>query len=163
MATTETPSEQRFMVLGSVGFGKTTLLRALEGAGEAARKTQMVDYAGWGIDTPGEYSEMGMFRNHLITTANDASVLLVIQDATRARSSFPPGFFLMFSQTVIGLVTKIDRPDADIAHASRLLRDAGVRGDIYPVSAVEGTGIEELRQRLLALGLVHHSASNTEE
>ena len=50
----------RFMLIGGVNAGKTTLLKALEYKNpELARKTQMIDYGGWGIDTPGEFTEMG--------------------------------------------------------------------------------------------------------
>ncbi|HMQ35867.1 MAG TPA: EutP/PduV family microcompartment system protein, partial [Chloroflexaceae bacterium] len=63
------------MLLGGVGAGKTSLLRTLEGCGRPARKTQMVEYAGWGIDTPGEYAERGSFRGNLVATAGDAPLL----------------------------------------------------------------------------------------
>ena len=137
------------MLWGGIGAGKTTLLRALEGTSGAARKTQMIDYGGWGIDTPGEYSEMGNFRQHLVATAGDAKLLVVVQDATRPSSNFPPGYFLMFSQPTIGVVTKTDLPAADVERASGLLRQCGVRGDIFHVSAITGSGLGTLRQNLL--------------
>jgi ethanolamine utilization protein EutP len=141
------------MVVGAVGAGKTSWLCALEGAPREARKTQMIDYSGTGIDTPGEYSEMPMFREHLMAAAADADVLVVVQDATCARSCFPPGYFTMFRQPTIGLVTKIDLPDADVGRATKLLRESGVKDDVFPVCAIDGTGLGAMRQRLLAYGL----------
>ena len=138
-----------FMVLGAVGSGKTSLMRALEGTGEEACKTQSLDYAGWGIDTPGEYSEMGFRRVSLVAAATDARVLVVVQDATRSQSCFPPHYLLMFPQKAIGAVTKVDLPNANIEKATRLLRESGVKGDVYPVSAYSGEGVDVLRQRLL--------------
>src|SRR5689334_5724567 len=91
-------SKWRFMLWGGIGAGKSTLLHTLEQAPGPVRKTQMIDYAGWGIDTPGEYSEMGNFRQHLVTTACDAQLLVVVQDATRKHSNFPPNYFVMFGQ-----------------------------------------------------------------
>ncbi len=137
------------MLWGGIGAGKTTLLRALEGECVPARKTQMIDYAGWCIDTPGEYSEMGNFMRHLVTTASDAQLLVVVQDATRPHSNFPPKYFLMFSQPTIGVVTKTDAPAADVERATVLLRQCGVTGEVFHVSAITGSGLSMLRQTLL--------------
>lgn len=139
------------MLLGGVGAGKTTLMRALEGAGKAARKTQMIEYAGWAIDTPGEYAERSSFRGHLVATASDAQLLVAVHDATRRGSNFPPHYFTQFTRPIIGVVTKIDAAGADVGRATALLRAAGVRGEIFPVSATTGSGLSTLRQSLLTL------------
>lgn len=140
----------RFMLCGGVGAGKTTLLRAIEGDASPARKTQAIEYSRRAIDTPGEYAELGRFRNHLAATASDAQLLLVVQDATRARASFPPNYFSQFTRSVIGVVTKIDAPGADLARATALLREVGVAGAIIPTSAITGSGLSPLRQALLS-------------
>ena len=143
-----------FMLWGGVGAGKTTLLKALQQEESVSiRKTQMMDYAGWGIDTPGEYSEMGDLRRHLVSASSDARLIIVLQDATRPASNFPPNYFLMFPQTVIGVVTKIDAVHADPTRASAVLRQIGVQGQIFQVSAITGSGLSELRQILLAYSL----------
>jgi ethanolamine utilization protein EutP len=142
----------RFMLWGGVGAGKTTLLKALTEESEIpVRKTQMVDYSNWGIDTPGEYSEMGHLRRHLVSTACDAHLLVVVHDATRDTTNFPPNYFLMFPQGAIGVVTKIDIPTTDTERATAILRQIGVLGDIFYVSAITGSGLSELRQNLIAL------------
>lgn len=139
----------RFMLFGSVGAGKTTLLRALEEKDlTTAGKSQMIDYSGWGIDTPGEYSEMGHYRRVLVTTAFDAQLLVVVQDATRERPIFPPHYFLMFPQRTIGVVTKVDHPQANIERSFSMLVAAGVTGEIFCVSALTGYGISALRDFL---------------
>jgi ethanolamine utilization protein EutP len=124
----------RFMLWGGIGAGKTTLLRALQG-GRAVIKTQMIEHDGLAIDTPGEYSEMGRLRRHLQTTAADAQLILVVHDATRERSNFPPNYFLMYRQPVLGVAIEI-------------LRQVGVTGPVFCVSAFTGSGIEELRKAL---------------
>lgn len=141
-----------FMLWGGVGAGKTTLLKALQAAGvpDSVRKTQMIDYSDWGIDTPGEYSEMGNLRRHLVSTATDAHVLVAVHDATREMSNFPPNYFLMFPQPSIGVVTKIDLPDADPKRAAAILRRVGVTKEIFYVSAINGSGLAKLRQNLLS-------------
>lgn len=138
------------MLVGGVGAGKTTLLQALENKStDFIGKTQMIDYAGWGIDTPGEFSELGHLRRALVSTAFDAQLLVVVQDATREDSIFPPYYFLMFPQHTIGVVTKMDDKEADAERARTLLAKAGVTGEIFYVSASTGFGISELRAYLL--------------
>jgi ethanolamine utilization protein EutP len=140
----------RFILVGGVNAGKTTLLKALEFKSPAAvRKTQMIDYGGWGIDTPGEFAEIGGLRRVLISTAFDARLLIVVQDATREDSVFPPNYFLMFPQHTIGVVTKIDDQEAAVERARAFLAAAGVIGEIFNVSALTGEGIPELRAFLL--------------
>lgn len=150
MKHTEKAMPWRFMLFGGVGAGKTTLMRALEDRDPAlTRKSQMIDYSGWGIDTPGEYSEMGHYRRVLLTTSFDAQVVVVVQDATDERMIFPPHYFLMFPQHTIGVVTKVDHPQADIERARSLLAAAGVTGEVFCVSALTGDGISTLRDYLL--------------
>jgi ethanolamine utilization protein EutP len=147
-----------FMLWGGVGAGKTTLLRALQHQeNNDVRKTQMVDYSGWGVDTPGEYCEMGDLRRHLVAASADARLILVVHDATRATTNFPPNYFRMFTQTVLGVVSKIDAAGADPQRATAILRQVGVQGEIYYVSAITGSGLSDLRQILLA-----HSQSQGE-
>ena len=137
----------RFMLWGGIGVGKTTLLHALQG-GRPTSKTQMVEYDGCGIDTPGEYSEMGRLTRHLLATATDADLLVVVHDATRDTTQFSPGYFHMFNQPVIGVVTKVDAPCADPPRAELILRQIGVQDTIYRVSAVTGSGLDDLRTAL---------------
>lgn len=150
VGTTASGARWRFILVGGISAGKTTLLRALENkAAFDARKTQMVDYSGWGIDTPGEFAEMRHYRGMLMAVYFDAQLIVAVQDATRSDSFFPPGYFKMFPQTTVGVVSKIDAAEADTERASRLLRQAGVTGEIYCVSAITGSGISKLRDDLL--------------
>lgn len=151
MKHTEDARPWRFMLFGGIAAGKTTLLRALEEKElSTAGKSQMIDYSGWGIDTPGEYSEMGHYRRVLMTTSFDAQLLVVVQDATFERSIFPPHYFLMFPQHAIGVVTKVDLPQANIERSRSMLIAAGVTGELFCVSAVTGFGISALRDFLLS-------------
>jgi ethanolamine utilization protein EutP len=140
-----------FMLWGGVGAGKTTLLQALQQQeNKGVRKTQMIDYSGWGVDAPGEYCEMGDLRRHLLAASADARLILVVHDATRPATNFPPNYFRMFTQPVVGVVSKIDADGADLERAAAVLRQIGVQGEIYYVSAITGSGLSSLRQMLLA-------------
>lgn len=138
------------MIWGGVGTGKTTLLKALrDEATPSVLKTQMVEYSGAAIDTPGEFSEMTRLRFHLQAMCSDADLFLVVHDATRQFTNFPPLYFNMFRQPSFGVATKMDAPEADAEQANAILRQIGVSGDIFLVSAVTGMGISELRQAIL--------------
>ena len=136
------------MVWGGIGAGKTTLLKALSSRDMAVIKTQMVEYVGEAIDTPGEYSEMSRMRRHLLSTASGAQLLLVVQDAARPESFVPVNYFLMFKQPVLGVVTKIDDPSARPDQAIEILRHIGVTGEIFCVSSHTGEGIDALKSAL---------------
>jgi len=147
---TENNRAWRFMLFGGVGAGKTTLLHALEGNNlDLAVKSQMIDYSGWGIDSPGEYSEMGQYRQVLLTAAFDAQLILVVQDACRNETVFPPHYFLMFPQQVLGVVSKIDAEGADPIRARRLLEEMGVTEKVFFVSSLTGLGISSLKEYLI--------------
>ncbi len=139
-----------FMIFGGKSCGKTALLQALEGK-EAlpTARSKGIDYSGWGIDISGEYCESGKLRRELVSAALKAKLLMVVQDATSDRLVFPPHYFLMYPHPKIGVVTKIDLPDADPQRAAGLLRAAGVEGEIFFVSVLSGEGISDLRDFLL--------------
>jgi ethanolamine utilization protein EutP len=140
----------RFILFGGVGVGKSTLKAVLNNqTPTTVCKSQMIDYSGFGIDTPGEYSEMGRMRNVLSVVAFDAELLVVVQDGLAQRSIFPPGYFNMYSQPKIGVVNKMDLPGADYKRGQRLLKEAGVDGPIFCVSAITGDGISALRDFIL--------------
>lgn len=136
------------MVIGRSGAGKSTLLAALAQEDAPVRKTQMVEYRGWVVDTPGEYAELPRFHGSLRTTAMHASLVLVVQDALAHRPTLPPGFCRAFPVPVVGVVTKIDRPDARPAEAESHLEQSGVPGPYVRVSALTGEGLDQLHRQI---------------
>lgn len=139
-----------FMIFGGKSSGKTTLLLALEGKDPTlATRSKGIDYSGWGIDISGEYCESGKLRRELVTTALKAKLLIVVQDAASEHLVFPPHYFLMYPHPKIGVVTKMDLPDANPQRATDLLRAVGVDGVIFYVSALSGEGISGLRDFLI--------------
>ena len=139
-----------FMLFGAKSSGKTALLLALEGKQpEPSSRSKGIDYSGWGIDVAGDYCESGKLRRELVSAAMKAKVLIVVQDATSDRLVFPPHYFLMYPHPKIGVVTKMDLPDADPQRAAGLLRAAGVDGEIFYVSVLSGEGVSDLRDFLM--------------
>lgn len=142
----------KIMVSGPVGAGKTSLIHALLKIDAAVRKTQAISFLGGAIDTPGEYAQIPRFYSALLVTSMEASHILLAKDATDPHPSVPPGFARMFARPVIGVITKIDLPQADIAKAEGHLRQAGVEPPFFAVSALTGQGIRELHEFLAERG-----------
>ncbi len=140
---------KKVMIIGAIGSGKSTLVKALMGESGSAAKTQSLVYRDWLIDTPGEYSENPLYYRSLMATAHEAAAVLLVHDATRERNYFPPGFASGFPVAAFGAVTKIDHAKADPKLALDFLRQAMPEGNIVMTSSLEHTGIEELRQMLV--------------
>lgn len=132
------------MFIGEWKAGKSSLIRALSHADYTSRKVLAVDFFHNFVNTPSEFLENRRFYPALITASADCDVLAFVQDATRRSCQIPPAFASMFNRRVIGVITKIDLPEADIRRARRFLEHAGVR-DIFCVSVTQGTGMDALR------------------
>ncbi|MFC5527878.1 EutP/PduV family microcompartment system protein [Cohnella yongneupensis] len=139
---------RRIMVIGAVGSGKSTLILALLNDKLPASKTQSLHFLDWLIDTPGEYTENPLFYRSLMATSHQASAVLLVQDATQGRCTFPPLFAGGFPVPCIGAITKLDHPGAEPDRAESLLRQALPQGAIVRVSAIAGIGIQGLREQL---------------
>lgn len=140
---------RRVMIIGAIEAGKSSLIKALFNDNQPARKTQTLEYHDWIIDTPGEYSENPMYYRSLMATALEAGTLVMVQDATRDRNYFPPGFSQGFPISPIGVITKIDHPEADVEKAISFLRESLPQGEIFLTSSVSKSGIDQLRARLM--------------
>lgn len=139
---------QRIMVVGPVGVGKSTLLHALYG-GDPVTKTQSLQYGGQAIDTPGEFVDNPFYHHALFATALEATLIVFLQAADGERLTFPPGFTSGFPKKAIGVVTKTDLTGGDVERATDFLAMIGVaRKDIFPVSALHGDGITQLKEFL---------------
>ncbi|MFZ5975513.1 MAG: EutP/PduV family microcompartment system protein [Bacillota bacterium] len=135
---------KRVMLMGCTGAGKTTLIQALRGEALVYGKTQAVDYVDRYIDTPGEFSENRWMRGYLQVAGSGADIIAFVQSATDTQAMFTNGYRSFFNAPVIGIVTKIDHPEADVEYAREMLELAGVE-EIYPVSAFTQEGLIELR------------------
>lgn len=138
----------RVMIVGAVGSGKSTLIKALNRSEGGATKTQSLVFDSKSIDTPGEYMENPFFYRALFATSLEADTLVFIQDATRNISIFPPGFAGAFTKRTIGVVSKLDHPEANVDRAKGFLKSLGLSGPVAAVSALQGNGMEQLRELL---------------
>lgn len=131
------------MLAGRVGCGKTTLTQAMQGERISYCKTQYINHFATVIDTPGEYAETKTLSRGLALYSYEADVIGLLLSATESQSLYPPNISGSVNRELIGIITQIDHPDADIPQAARWLRLTGCTR-VFPVSAITGEGLPEL-------------------
>lgn len=131
------------MLLGRVAAGKTTLTQALRGEEIKYYKTQYVNYLDTVIDTPGEYTERRETSGALALYAYEADVVGLVLSANEPYSIFSPCLTSMVNRETIGIITGIDKSDANVERVTRWLHLAGCK-KVFPVSSITGEGIEAL-------------------
>ena len=135
------------MFAGRSEAGKTTITQALKGETIHYHKTQYVNRFDVIIDTPGEYAQVHHLGAALAMYAFEADVCGLILSATEPYSLFPPCCTPVCNRPVIGVVTKINSPYADVDRAERWLRLAGCE-TIFKVDSHTGEGIGEILEYL---------------
>lgn len=138
---------KKVMLIGETRAGKSSLIRALSGIDFRSHRAMAVEYVSDFINTPGEFLENSWFYHALITSSADCDIVLMVQDATRNTSLFPPLFAPIFNRPVIGVISKMDLPNAIPERAERFLRNAGAR-TIVPLSVEDETSLDALRGML---------------
>ena len=134
---------KKIMLFGRVAAGKTTLTQALRGEEIKYYKTQYVNYMDTVIDTPGEYTERRETSGALALYAYEADVVGFVLSANEPYSIFSPCLTSMVNRETIGIITGIDKPDANVERVTRWLKLAGCK-KVFPVSSITGEGIKEL-------------------
>lgn len=138
----------RILLIGGIGAGKTSLKQMLMNEQVSYQKTQMLDFSRTFIDCPGEYLEIPRFYHVLIDTSHQVSEIWALQDATKQRTFYPPKFAKVFRKPIIGVITKVDLPNANVEQALTLLTYAGITEPFYQTSIMNGEGYAPLRLRL---------------
>ncbi len=138
---------KKIILIGRSECGKTTLTQALRGETITYHKTQYVNRFDVIIDTPGEYAENKMLGGALALYSYEAQVVGLLLSATEPYSLYPPNITNMANREVIGIVTKVDEPQARPDRAERWLRLAGCK-TVFFVSAATGEGVGEILEHL---------------
>ena len=140
---------RRIIFIGKSGAGKTTLTQTMKNKPVEYHKTQYVNYHDVIIDTPGEYAQSRRFSKALALYTYEADVVGILCAANEPYSLFPGGVAAQANRECIGIVTKIDLPDANVPLADRWLENAGV-SRIFHVNSLKGEGVQEILDYLLA-------------
>jgi ethanolamine utilization protein EutP len=138
---------RKIILIGRSECGKTTLTQALRGEKITYHKTQYVNYFDVIIDTPGEYAENSNLGGALALYSYEADVIGLLISAREPYSLYPPNVTACATREVIGIVTQIDKPDADREQARRWLELAGCE-KIFFVSSVTGEGVSDILEYL---------------
>lgn len=138
---------KKLILIGRVAAGKTTLTQALRGEEIKYFKTQYVNYLETIIDTPGEYTERRETSGALSLYAYEADIVGLVLSANEPYSIFSPCLTSMVNREVIGIISGIDKPDANVERVRRWLTLAGCK-KIFPLSAITGEGVRELAEYL---------------
>ncbi|MGN0426838.1 MAG: EutP/PduV family microcompartment system protein [Agathobacter sp.] len=138
---------RKLILMGRSMAGKTTLTQALRGEEIHYYKTQDVKHYESVIDTPGEYAQSHRLAKALALYTYEADVVGILCSATEPYSLFPPNCTSQANRECIGIVTKIDLPNANVALADRWLKTAGCKR-IFHVDSIRGVGIKEILEYL---------------
>lgn len=142
-----------FALIGQVDCGKTALMNALLESHDEVRKTQSAVFHGHNvIDTPGEFTGCHAYYGALLSTVLEVNTIVYLQPANSTIFSMPAGLLQVYpNKRVIGVISKVDLPDADVKRARRILHDNRVPEPYFETSTVTGTGVAELRAYLADL------------
>ena len=134
---------KRLILMGRVAAGKTTLTQALKGEQLHYCKTQYINYTDTIIDTPGEYTEVHTLSAALALYAYEADVIGLVISANEPFCVFPPCCTCLVNREVIGIISGIDRPGANLEQATRWLKLCGCTR-IFPCSSYTGEGLADI-------------------
>lgn len=138
---------RKLVLMGRSEAGKTTLTQALRGEEIHYYKTQYVNHYESVIDTPGEYAQSHRLGKALALYTYEADVVGILVSAVEPYSLFPPNVTCQANRECIGIVTKIDLPNANIELADRWLEIAGCK-EIFHVNSLKGVGVADILEYL---------------
>lgn len=141
----------KYLMVGSKGCGKTSLILALLGQYDPDMRivpTQGLTCYGPYIDLPGNYCDNPDCYSILSVCSQQAQFIILVMGANQRLMPVPEGFVRLFIRPVIGVITKIDELNANCEKAELWLRRAGVTGPVFRVSARTGAGIPALQHIL---------------
>lgn len=145
---------KKYVFVGSVGVGKTSLFNALMGDFELARKTQAVDYnLQGGIDTPGEFFSHPHLYKAMISTTTEAEIIIYVHSAEDLICRLPRGILDIYSnKTIITVITKVDLPDVDLEAVKKALLECGLKEPFFEINTQNSADVEKFANYLKGLG-----------
>ncbi len=150
-------SNQKFILLGDVDAGKTSLCNALYKYEKSAIKTQQVEYIGKNaLDLPGEYVAIPHMRMALLSALSKAKCILYVEPADDSSKKTLSNDFLssLENKIIVGVITKIDQAHINKEAAYTELKRLGICEPIFEVSIHNEASIDKLRQWLISQDLI---------
>lgn len=134
---------KKLFLMGRSEAGKTSLTQALKGEDLHYVKTQYVNTAADTIDSPGEYAESKCCGVGLACFSFEADVVAIVQAADEPFSLFGANSRSFILRPLIGIITKVDSPHANIPMVRQWLINAGCER-IFLINNATREGIDEL-------------------
>lgn len=134
---------KKIILVGRSEAGKTTLTQALKGEKIHYHKTQYVNRFDVIIDTPGEYMQTKNLGNAIAMYTFEADVVGMLISACEPYSLYPPCVTPICNRPVIGIITQINKPCADVDMAEQWLRLAGCE-TVFKVDSKTGEGVWQI-------------------
>lgn len=138
---------KKLFLMGRSEAGKTSLTQALRGEELHYVKTQYTSSDDDTIDTPGEYAESKHFSVGLACFSFEADAVAIVQAADEPFNLFGANLQSFILRPLIGIITKIDSPYANIPMVRQWLVNAGCER-IFLINNVTREGIDELMEYL---------------
>ena len=132
---------KKIFLMGRSEAGKTSLTQALKGEELHYIKTQYTNSNDDTIDSPGEYAESKRFSVGLACFSFEADVVAIVQAADEPFNLFGASCRSFILRPLIGIITKIDSPYANIPMVRQWLINAGCER-IFMVNNVTREGID---------------------
>lgn len=145
---------KKYVFVGSVGVGKTSLFNALMGDYELARKTQAVDYnLMGGIDTPGEFFSHPHLYKAMISTTTEAEIIIYVHSAEDQICRLPRGILDIYNnKTIVTIITKVDLPNVDLSKVRKVLVECGLNEPFLEINTQDPNDVQMVADYLKNLG-----------
>lgn len=138
---------KKLFLMGRSEAGKTSLTQALKGEDLHYHKTQYTNTAEDTIDSPGEYAETKKCGIGLACFSFESDVMAIVIAADEPFSVFEPNCQAFTDRPLIGIITKIDSPFANVPMVTQWLVNSGCER-VFTVNNKTREGIDELREYL---------------
>lgn len=138
---------KKMFLMGRSEAGKTSLVQALKGEELHYEKTQYVNSEEQIIDSPGEYSETKNCGHALACFSFEADVIALLMAADEPYTLFNPACQSFFNRPLIGIITKIHSPHANLPMVRSWLEMAGCER-VFEVDSATREGLDELEAYL---------------
>ena len=134
---------KKMFLMGRSEAGKTSLTQALKGEELHYIKTQYTYSEDDTIDSPGEYAESKRFSVGLACFSFEADVVPIVQSGDHPSCFFCDSTRSFIQRPLIGIITKIDSPYANIPMVRQWLINIGCER-IFLINNVTREGVDEL-------------------
>ena len=138
---------KKLFLMGRSEAGKTSLTQALKGEELHYVKTQYTTTDDNTIDSPGEYAESKRFSVGLACFSFEADVVAIVQAADEPFNLFSASLRSFILRPLIGVITKIDSPYANIEMVKQWMINTGCER-IFMINNTTREGVDELLEYL---------------